>query len=101
MSITNWFIDKSDLDVEAGNAAGGFDADGIHDCCKEFENYASCKVSPVPTLDLGAVTKVHLKCDDGIDLSEKYPSAVPETLEDAKVIMRTESNHWYDPNLPI
>lgn len=97
MTVSYWFIPKADLDLEAGNTAGGFDADGVHSCCRQYGNYASCRKTPVASLDLGAVTDVVLKCDAGEDLTVQYPNAVEKTHAATLTELGVEANHWFDP----
>jgi len=93
MSTIYFIIPKVDLDAQAGET--DFDTAGIHDCCNEYGNYSTIRKSPVPDLDLGAVTQVVLKCDDIHDLTDYYPGAVEKTWAETLAILGNADNHYF------
>lgn len=117
MAIVYWQISKADLDARVGVV--GFDAYGINEELRQYENYENCRKSPVPSLGLGDVTKVILKCQAGtkvkeitesIDFSEDqdgsdmrdvttgcYPGAEgPFTHVEILSVVQNVDNHYFD-----
>jgi len=99
MTVAYWIVKKSELDAKVGDT--GFDADGIHECCRQHGNYARVKKRPAPTLDVGPVVDVLLKCDDSEDLTTHYPTATKHTLEQFRLIKQDVTNQWFDPDVEM
>lgn len=97
MSYLCWTVPKADLDAKAGQEEGGFDADGIHSCCRHFGNYANCRVTPVASLEIGPVLTVLIRCDKGVDLSVHYPNITLISRKETLDITRDPTKHWFDP----
>lgn len=94
MDNAYWVGPKTDIDAHAGDTAGGYDAVGLHNSCRVYDRGEFLREAPIASWDLGPVTEVVIKCDDGIDMTVHYANFINKSHADMKTYVDTEANHY-------